>query len=194
MIMNQKTLSSHLYSRVRLWVALLALAACCLALALLAAGCGDDDTSSGTQKDSSVSDSSITADASLDAGSSGDAGDSDGAMGEDATTQEDGGVASDAEVSDGGDVDAGHLTCSGEGGQCMPNHWDMCPTGTEPYGDDEALDCNGRCCVPAPGSTCSDDPSHNCLLGTTCEGCWGEAMNSALSCEAGRVCCIYICD
>ena len=89
--------------------------------------------------------------------------------------------------------------CEAAGGECTNVRWEMCPTGTEPIEPDPHQDCpggsegtQGWCCVDAPPSTCSDDSSGNCIVGTECTGCWGPM--EGYECEEGRVCCIDICD
>ena len=124
----------------------------------------------------------------------------DGTTGVDGTAQPDGASQTDSTVGpdatavqDGGGGDGGN-TCASHGGICMQWHWEQCPVGREPYLDDQPLDCNGRCCVPAPASSCTNNPNYNCLLGSQCPTCWMEVNDPGISCEEGRVCCWYACD
>lgn len=94
----------------------------------------------------------------------------------------------------------GYPECEGVGGACTDARWELCPPGTEPLGTDPRSDCPGWCCVDAPPSTCSDDSSYNCVIGTRCEdisgddwgACWGTP-DGAYECEDGRVCCMDVC-
>jgi hypothetical protein len=95
--------------------------------------------------------------------------------------------------------DATPPACAAAGGFCTRYAWESCPAHYEPTALEEGhLDCSGSsgnawCCVPAPSSPCSDTGAGNCLVGDTCTGCWAEAP-SAPACEAGRVCCMNICN
>jgi hypothetical protein len=85
------------------------------------------------------------------------------------------------------------LECEAAGGFCSGARWMLCPAGHEPIGlDGLGCEMEGWCCVAAPSSTCTDSGTANCVPGTSCEGCWGDAGGS-LACEAGRVCCVDIC-
>jgi hypothetical protein len=87
--------------------------------------------------------------------------------------------------------------CAAAGGFCTENvNYAICPTHYEPVEGDGHLDCgvSGLCCVPAPSSPCSDSSAtSNCLVGTSCTGCWIEAPG-APACEAGRICCYMNCN
>lgn len=86
--------------------------------------------------------------------------------------------------------------CSAVGGFCSPNRWSTCPAHYEPASDESGhLDCpvEGWCCVAAPASACSDQGKGNCVVGTSCKGCWSSAPGTP-ACESGRVCCVDVCD
>lgn len=91
-----------------------------------------------------------------------------------------------------------HPECAAVSGICTDARWMLCPSGMEPVDPDPNQDCpgdggtQGWCCVDAPPSTCSDDSSGNCIVGSTCDGCWADVPN--YDCEYGRVCCQDICD
>lgn len=91
-----------------------------------------------------------------------------------------------------------HPECAAVSGICTDTRWELCPSGMEPVDPDPNQDCpgdggtQGWCCVDAPPSTCSDDSSGNCIVGSTCEGCWADVPG--YDCEDGRVCCQDICD
>lgn len=85
--------------------------------------------------------------------------------------------------------------CAAAGGGCTIERWDICPAGFAPATPNASLDCgNGYCCVPAPTSTCTQDPGTNCLPGKQCPGCWGAPTDTTLTCPSDQVCCAYICD
>ena len=86
--------------------------------------------------------------------------------------------------------------CEARGGTCTEYRWVVCPVGTEPAAGEGHEDCpgGGWCCVPAPSSTCSSSGYTNCVEGERCTGCWGAPDDASLTCEAGRVCCLDICD
>jgi hypothetical protein len=90
--------------------------------------------------------------------------------------------------------------CIDMGGVCTNTRWDRCPLGTEPnsLGTDQ-LGCEnqsgGWCCVDGPPSTCADSAQGGmCVPGDKCTGCFAAHPDSSLTCEAGRVCCVDICD
>jgi hypothetical protein len=96
----------------------------------------------------------------------------------------------------GSDGEVAAPACVAAGGTCSPSRWSICPAHYEPIGEGTGhLDCTsaGWCCVPAPSSPCSDTGAGNCVVGDTCTGCWGEAPG-APACEAGRICCVDMCD
>ncbi len=76
----------------------------------------------------------------------------------------------------------------------------MCPPGTEPLaleGDQGGCKTDvsdGWCCVTAPASSCSDAAGVICVTGDECAGCFTAASDPTLTCEAGRVCCLDMCD
>ena len=130
--------------------------------------------------------------------------DPDSAAGDgDADTDVDSDSDSDTDTDSDTDVDADSDTdtdtgtggaCAAVDGICVDEYFEICPVGYEPYLDDLALDCSGRCCVAAPeGYSCTEHASYNCLLGESCPDCW-MADDLSLTCEAGRVCCYYACD
>jgi hypothetical protein len=86
--------------------------------------------------------------------------------------------------------------CEARGGTCTEYRWVVCPVGTEPAAGEGHEDCpgGGWCCVPAPSSTCSSSGYTNCVEGERCTGCWAAPDDTSLTCEAGRVCCLDICD
>lgn len=93
-------------------------------------------------------------------------------------------------------ADSTPAACAAAGGFCSRNRWSICPAHYEPAAEGTGhLDCpsSGWCCVPAPSSPCSDQGTGNCVVGTSCSGCWSSAPG-APSCENGRVCCVDICD
>ena len=160
--------------RNQIWTIVCALS---FAVGLTVAACGDDDSGGGDAGADTDSDADTDADSDADT---------------DADTDTDTDTDTDA---DGG-PDSGTATCADFGGACTENYWDLCPAGTEPYGDDEQLDCTTRCCVDAPeGYTCSEDEGYvDCVPAATCTGCWGPDTDTALTCEDGRACCTWICD
>ena len=86
--------------------------------------------------------------------------------------------------------------CSAAGGFCSGARWVYCPIGYEhiaPGDPHRSCDMDGWCCVPAPYSPCTASGSATCVAGTACTGCWADDP-AGLECEAGRVCCIDICD
>ena len=86
-------------------------------------------------------------------------------------------------------------TCTDVGGVCTNWSWSICPVGTEPLPNDENLDCGGHCCVDAPYSSCTQKSNYNCIEGEKCADtiCWGSVPELNISCEQGRVCCMWIC-
>jgi hypothetical protein len=130
-----------------------------------------------------------------------DAGPDDGGeeLDEGPDVDDDGGA--EADVEPDSDADGAETTppaCAAAGGFCSEARWILCPVHFEPVGGDGHLDCgsggaDGWCCVPAPPSECSDRGAGNCVPGTTCTGCWAPAPGTP-ACEAGRVCCIDVCD
>lgn len=88
--------------------------------------------------------------------------------------------------------------CAAAGGFCTAYRWEICPIGYEPIDPSPHRGCGGGgsiagwCCVVAPYSTCSAFSGGNCVVGTSCTGCWGPV--SGYTCEPGRVCCEDICD
>jgi hypothetical protein len=95
--------------------------------------------------------------------------------------------------------------CADLGGVCTDARWGVCPTGMEIYalGTDQ-LGCennaDGWCCVDAPASTCADGINGKrgmCVPGE-CSGCFaaviGNDRDLTPTCEAGRSCCVDICN
>jgi hypothetical protein len=95
--------------------------------------------------------------------------------------------------------------CADLGGICTDVRWGPCPVGMEIYalGSDQ-LGCennwDGWCCVDAPPSTCADGVNGKrgmCVPGE-CSGCFASLTSTgpgpALTCEAGRSCCVDMCD
>ncbi|MBN1771450.1 MAG: hypothetical protein JXB32_09325 [Deltaproteobacteria bacterium] len=91
---------------------------------------------------------------------------------------------------------ASYPACAARGGTCTEYRWVICPAGTEPAPTEAHEDCpgGGWCCVPAPTSTCSSSGYANCVEGERCTECWAAPDDTTLTCEAGRVCCLDICD
>jgi hypothetical protein len=86
-------------------------------------------------------------------------------------------------------------TCEEHDGICTDDPWSTCPSGYQPYGDDLALNCDWRCCVPAPpGFSCNEDDYFNCIAGDACPACWAPPRGVDLKCEKGRTCCAYVCE
>jgi len=88
--------------------------------------------------------------------------------------------------------------CDAVLGICTPVRWELCPAGLEPVDPDPHKDCPGAsesiqgwCCVDAPPSSCSDDSTGDCVVGSSCKDCYGPLPG--YSCEQGRVCCVDIC-
>jgi hypothetical protein len=155
-----------------------------LAAALAAPSCGDSPaggdggTDGGTDTDA---DTDIDTDTDVDTDTDTDA-DADGGP--------DGGADTDTDT----DTDS---TCAEAEGSCTEFPWDSCPPGTQPYGADDPLDCDGHCCVDAPdGFPCSASTAYtDCLPGDTCsdiDECWGPGTGS-LPCQDGYVCCTWTC-
>lgn len=90
--------------------------------------------------------------------------------------------------------------CAAIGGICALSRWSRCPAGTEPYStSSNQLGCevynDGWCCVDAPPSPCADSAKGGmCVPGAQCTGCFTAHEDPAMTCEAGRVCCVDICD
>jgi hypothetical protein len=151
-----------------------------LAAALAAPACGDENpggdggTDGGTDADTDTDvDTDTDSDADADGGSDGSA---------------------DTDADTDTDTDS---TCAGAEGSCTANPWDSCPPGTQPYGADDPLDCDGHCCVDAPdGYPCSASTAYtDCLPGDTCseiDACWATGTGS-LECQDGYVCCTWVC-
>jgi hypothetical protein len=157
-----------------------------LAAALAAPSCGDGPaggdggTDAGTDTDA---DTDIDTDTDVDTDTDTDA-DADG--GSDGSA--------DADTDTDTDTDS---TCAEAEGSCTEFPWDSCPPGTQPYGADDPLDCDGHCCVDAPdGYPCSASTAYaDCLPGDTCsdiDECWGPGTGS-LPCQDGYVCCTWTC-
>jgi hypothetical protein len=96
--------------------------------------------------------------------------------------------------------------CADLGGVCTATRWYQCPVGMEIYalGNDQ-LGCeantDGWCCVDGPPSTCADGLNGKhwmCVPGEECSGCFSSPVvggpGMVPTCEAGRSCCVDICD
>lgn len=155
-----------------------------LCLALVAPSCGGEDPSGGVDGGTdggtdSDSDTDVDTDSDTDS-------DSDADGGQDASADTDTDADTDSDV-----------PCTDVDGECTVNPWDSCPAGTQPYGADDPLDCEGHCCVDAPdGYSCSSSTAYaDCLPGDTCgdiDECWGPGTGS-LDCQEGYVCCSWQC-
>jgi hypothetical protein len=144
----------------------------------------------GPGSDGAAGGSPTKLDASIDQRPGGEA--HDGALGSDAGGD---GAATSIDTREAGQG-ATPPACAAAGGFCTRQRWTTCSAHYEPVGDGGGhLDCarSGWCCVPAPSSPCSDSGSGNCVVGTSCAGCWSAAPGTP-ACESGRVCCVDICD
>lgn len=90
--------------------------------------------------------------------------------------------------------------CVDIGGVCTDSRWGICPPRTEIYALSDQLGCEnnsyGWCCVDAPPSSCSDgtiSAKGMCVPGE-CTGCFRPVSDPNLTCEAGRSCCVDMCD
>ncbi|MFO8073205.1 MAG: hypothetical protein R6V85_15140 [Polyangia bacterium] len=138
---------------------------------------------------------------SCNEGGSTGGGDADADTDADADADADADTDSDADSDTDADTDADTDTgdpdsCAAAGGTCTPDPWAMCEPGYEPYAGDDPLDCDYRCCVPAPsGYSCNEEPGMNCIEGASCHGCWADPFGpGSHDCEPGRVCCTWICE
>ena len=94
--------------------------------------------------------------------------------------------------------------CSDWGGVCTANRWSTCPRGMEIRSLEDQGGCennwDGWCCVDAPPSSCSDVGPGVCVPGE-CKGCFAPVSDPEFrlpkpypTCEAGRSCCLDLCD
>ena len=87
--------------------------------------------------------------------------------------------------------------CADIGGVCTEARWGLCPAGMEIHALGDQLGCEnngfGWCCVDAPSSTCSESGGGMCVPGE-CSGCFAPVSDPGLTCEAGRSCCVDVCD
>ncbi len=162
---------------------LMALAAVLMVGTAMAFGCSSDVDS--------TSDGGTDADTDADTDT-----DTDG----DTDTDSDGDTDTDTDGDTDGDTDADTDTvdtdalCLDLSGNCTADPWSMCSANYQPLPDELALDCDWMCCVPAPaGYSCNEEADANCLVGDSCEVCWGDA-GGGLECQDGRVCCAYFCE
>ena len=114
----------------------------------------------------------------------------------DTDTDTDGDTDTDTDADTDADTDTvdTDALCLDLSGNCTADPWSMCPANYQPLPDELSLDCDYMCCVPAPaGYSCNEATDANCLVGDTCEVCWGDA-GGGLECQNGRVCCTYVCE
>ncbi|MFO8073145.1 MAG: hypothetical protein R6V85_14835 [Polyangia bacterium] len=149
----------------------------------------EEDTDSGSDLDTDT-DTDTDSDTDTDTDSDTDT-DTDSDTDTDTDSDTDTDTDSDTDTDTDSDTDTTSQACADVGGACTPWEWEVCPVGTEPYGDDDPLGCGGHCCVEAPDSSCTASENFNCLEGS-CQGCW-LPVDGPVTCEQGRSCCSWGC-